>query len=101
MALASRKHPTPPRPDPLWIVYDSGLASRFHKLAVLLCAGLDDHEIAASMGVSRETVWNYIKQMNKAVGARTRAHLASLYMVYCLRRHAGMIPMLDEVDSEP
>jgi DNA-binding NarL/FixJ family response regulator len=48
------------------------LTPRLHETLRLLAAGLSTEEIAAQLGVTRETARNYIRRLLRALGVRSR-----------------------------
>jgi DNA-binding CsgD family transcriptional regulator len=54
------------------------LAPREQELALLLCDGRSNKELATALGKSEHTVKNQLKTVFRKLGVRSRAHLASL-----------------------
>lgn len=56
----------------------TGLTQRERQIVELLAHGLTGEEIAARLGLSRETVRTHIRNALRRAGAKTRAHLIAL-----------------------
>lgn len=84
------------RHDPLWSIEDAELAARYHRVLRLLARGDSDDDIARAMGVRKQTVWGYIKDMLAITGARNRTNLIALYMLYVLRGREHLLWKTDE-----
>lgn len=59
----------------------SELTDRQEEALLLMANGLSDGEIAARMGISTLTATEHVQKARRALGARTRAHAVSLWVL--------------------
>lgn len=64
--------------DPAGVTALARLSVRERELALLLCDGRSNKELAAALGKSEHTVKNQLKTVFRKLGIRSRAHLAGL-----------------------